>query len=113
MRVTIIGTGYVGLVTGACLSETGNHVTCVDKDVEKIATLNRGEIPIHEPGRVRVRYAFGDDFVIFRTPPGDKEPRVYFRLAREGQTPHDPRRRGEVFSKGRAGAVEERTRRKE
>jgi len=50
MRVTVIGTGYVGLVTGACLSETGNHVTCVDKDESKVEMLNRGEIPIHEPG---------------------------------------------------------------
>lgn len=50
MRVTVIGTGYVGLVTGACLSATGNHVTCVDKDEEKIARLKLGEIPIHEPG---------------------------------------------------------------
>ncbi|MHC4956042.1 MAG: UDP-glucose dehydrogenase family protein [Planctomycetota bacterium] len=50
MRVTVIGTGYVGLVTGACLAETGNHVTCVDKDEATIAVLNRGEIPIHEPG---------------------------------------------------------------
>lgn len=50
MRVAVIGTGYVGLVTGACLSETGNHVTCVDKDLSKIEMLNRGEIPIHEPG---------------------------------------------------------------
>jgi len=50
MRVAVIGTGYVGLVTGACLSETGNHVTCVDKDSSKVEMLNRGEIPIHEPG---------------------------------------------------------------
>jgi len=50
MRVTVIGTGYVGLVTGACLSATGNHVVCVDKDESKIAALLRGEIPIHEPG---------------------------------------------------------------
>ena len=50
MRVAVIGTGYVGLVTGACLSETGNHVTCVDKELSKIEMLNRGEIPIHEPG---------------------------------------------------------------
>jgi UDPglucose 6-dehydrogenase len=50
MRVTIFGTGYVGLVTGACLADSGNHVLCVDIDAEKIARLERGEIPIHEPG---------------------------------------------------------------
>ena len=50
MRVTIFGSGYVGLVTGACLAEAGNHVICVDVDAGKIERLNRGEIPIHEPG---------------------------------------------------------------
>jgi UDPglucose 6-dehydrogenase len=50
MRVTIFGSGYVGLVTGACLADAGNHVICVDVDADKIARLNRGEIPIHEPG---------------------------------------------------------------
>jgi len=50
VRVTIFGTGYVGLVTGACLADAGNHVLCVDVDAEKIARLERGEIPIHEPG---------------------------------------------------------------
>ena len=50
MRITVIGTGYVGLVTGACFSATGNHVTCVDKDKSKIDMLEAGEIPIHEPG---------------------------------------------------------------
>src|SRR6185503_12965334 len=50
MRVTIFGSGYVGLVTGACLAESGNHVVCVDVDAHKIERLNRGEMPIYEPG---------------------------------------------------------------
>ncbi|ROO29217.1 UDP-glucose 6-dehydrogenase [Salinisphaera orenii MK-B5] len=50
MRITIFGTGYVGLVTGACLAHSGNHVVCVDIDEDKIARLTRGEIPIYEPG---------------------------------------------------------------
>jgi UDPglucose 6-dehydrogenase len=50
MRVTMIGAGYVGLVSGACFADFGHHVTCVDKDAAKIAALNRGEIPIFEPG---------------------------------------------------------------
>src|SRR5574341_1325696 len=50
MNVTVIGTGYVGLVTGACLADAGNNVFCLDLDAEKIARLNRGEIPIFEPG---------------------------------------------------------------
>jgi UDPglucose 6-dehydrogenase len=50
MRVTIFGSGYVGLVTGACFAEAGNHVVCVDVDAEKISRLTRAEIPIHEPG---------------------------------------------------------------
>src|SRR5580658_326695 len=49
MRVTVIGTGYVGTVTGACLSYLGHHVTCVDTDEAKIAKLQRGESPIYEP----------------------------------------------------------------
>ncbi len=50
MNVTIFGSGYVGLVTGACLAEVGNHVMCIDIDADKIARLNQGEVPIHEPG---------------------------------------------------------------
>ena len=50
MRITIFGSGYVGLVTGACLADAGNEVVCVDVDEAKIARLNAGEVPIHEPG---------------------------------------------------------------
>src|SRR5262249_58575768 len=50
MRISVVGTGYVGLVAGACLAENGNEVMCVDKDPAKIRLLQRGKIPIYEPG---------------------------------------------------------------
>ncbi|HEX5070489.1 MAG TPA: UDP-glucose/GDP-mannose dehydrogenase family protein [Vicinamibacterales bacterium] len=50
MKLAVIGTGYVGLVVGACFAETGNDVVCVDKDAAKVRMLNRGRIPIFEPG---------------------------------------------------------------
>ncbi len=69
MNICVVGTGYVGLVTGACFAELGNNVVCVDKDASKIEMLDRGEMPIYEPGletlverNVRAgRLAFGTD----------------------------------------------------
>src|SRR5688572_5609229 len=50
MKITVIGSGYVGLVSGACLAEMGNHVVCLDVNADKIRILNEGGLPIHEPG---------------------------------------------------------------
>lgn len=90
MKVTIIGTGYVGLVTGACLAELGNDVFCLDVDPRKIDILNNGGVPIHEPGlgeiiarnRAAGRLAFSTDieasvrhgqvqFIAVGTPPDE------------------------------------------
>jgi UDPglucose 6-dehydrogenase len=90
MQVTIIGTGYVGLVVGSCLAEAGNHVVCADIDEAKIARLAAGEVPIYEPGLGRLlrhnlaegRLRFTTDaaegirladviFIAVGTPPGD------------------------------------------
>ena len=48
--IAMVGTGYVGLVSGVCFSDFGHEVVCIDKDPAKIAMLNRGEVPIYEPG---------------------------------------------------------------
>ena len=50
MKIAVVGTGYVGLVLGACLAETGNDVMCVDKDEAKVRMLRKGQVPIYEPG---------------------------------------------------------------
>ena len=50
MKIAVVGSGYVGLVAGACLAENGNDVVCVDQDAAKIRLLQRGKIPIYEPG---------------------------------------------------------------
>jgi UDPglucose 6-dehydrogenase len=58
MKVTVIGTGYVGLVTGACLADMGNDVVCLDIDAAKVAFLNGGGIPIHERCAELSRFSF-------------------------------------------------------
>ena len=54
MKITVIGTGYVGLVTGSCFAYMGNEVTCIDIDKEKISDLNKGILSIFEPGLDRI-----------------------------------------------------------
>jgi UDPglucose 6-dehydrogenase len=68
MKIAVVGTGYVGLVLGACLAENGNTVACVDKDAEKVATLRAGRIPFYEPGlEEMVRRNHADERLSFTT----------------------------------------------
>ena len=90
MKIAVIGTGYVGLVTGTCFAETGNEVTCVDIDQRKVDMLNNGQITIYEPGLEKIflrnlkedRLKFTSDlqsgiegaqilFLALPTPPGE------------------------------------------
>src|SRR5438132_9231299 len=68
MKIAVIGTGYVGLVLGACLAENGNTVICVDKDESKVETLRGGRMPIYEPGLEElVRRNVHEDRLTFTT----------------------------------------------
>ncbi len=68
MKITIFGTGYVGLVTGTCLADVGHDVLCMDVDADKIARLERGELPIYEPGLdVMVRHTVAAGRLRFTT----------------------------------------------
>jgi UDPglucose 6-dehydrogenase len=68
MKIAVVGTGYVGLVLGACLAENGNTVACVDKDAEKVTTLRAGKMPIYEPGlEEMVRRNHGEERLSFTT----------------------------------------------
>ena len=68
MKICVIGTGYVGLVTGVCFADLGNTVYCVDKDVHKIKKLNYGFVPIFEPGLEElVKKCYKDKKLIFTT----------------------------------------------
>jgi UDPglucose 6-dehydrogenase len=116
MKLTMVGTGYVGLVTGACLASTGNEVICLDIDQHKIAMLRRGESPIYEPGLKELiarnteagRLHFTTDaeeayrdadaiFICVGTPPdanGDADVRIVLTVA-EQIAEHIERRRGQ------------------
>src|SRR3954464_6894668 len=68
MKIAVVGTGYVGLVLGACLAENGNNVVCIDKDQSKITTLEGGRMPIYEPGLEEiVRRNHAEDRLAFTT----------------------------------------------
>ena len=70
MRITILGAGYVGLVSAACLASSGHRVTCIDTDADRIAMLQRGEVPIHEPGLdALIAQASADSRLHFTTAP--------------------------------------------
>lgn len=69
MRISVVGTGYVGLVSGTCLAESGITVTCVDVNEEKIRMLNKGEIPIYEPGLAELVAKTGQTDGYFLPPP--------------------------------------------
>mgnify|MGYP000630999003 CR=1 FL=1 len=72
MRVAMIGTGYVGLVSGTCFADFGHVVTCIDKDATKIDALNAGQIPIYEPGlQDLVAKNVAEERLFFTTDPGD------------------------------------------
>ena len=90
MKIAVVGTGYVGLVSGTCFAETGNHVTCIDIDKTKVDKLSKGEITIYEPGLEKIflrnlkdnRLTFTTDlaegvkdakvvFLALPTPPGE------------------------------------------
>jgi len=90
MRITIFGSGYVGLVTGACLADAGNNVVCVDVDARKIEMLKRGEVPIHEPGLdALVKRNFDAGRLIFTTDAKEGVEHGRFQLIAVGTPPDE------------------------
>ena len=116
MRVTVFGSGYVGLVTGVCLAEAGNHVLCVDIDPAKVDRLKQGSVPIYEPGLDDVLHGADALAIVteekeFRSPDFErikellKQPVIF-----DGRNLYDPdfvRREGfQYFAIGRGDRVE-------
>jgi UDPglucose 6-dehydrogenase len=90
MRITIFGSGYVGLVTGACLADAGNNVVCVDVDERKIEMLKRGEVPIHEPGLdALVKRNFEAGRLVFTTDAKEGVDHGQFQLIAVGTPPDE------------------------
>jgi UDPglucose 6-dehydrogenase len=90
MKVTIYGSGYVGLVTGACLAEVGNEVLCVDVDPAKVESLNRGEVPIYEPGLDRlIARGLQTGRLAFTTDPGLAVSHGLFQFIAVGTPPDE------------------------
>ena len=76
MKLCMIGTGYVGLVSGVCFSDLGNDVICVDKDLKKINNLKKGIVPIYEPGLDKIISRCRDKNLTFSTKIKEK----YFKM---------------------------------
>jgi len=90
MRITIFGSGYVGLVTGACLADAGNNVVCVDVDERKIDMLKRGLVPIHEPGlEAVVKRNFAAGRLVFTTSAKEGVDHGQFQLIAVGTPPDE------------------------
>jgi UDPglucose 6-dehydrogenase len=88
MKISIVGTGYVGLVTGACLADVGNHVLCLDVDERKIGMLRAGEIPIYEPGlREVVRANVAAGRLSFTTDPAEGARHGHVQMIAVGTPP--------------------------
>ena len=90
MRITIFGSGYVGLVTGACLADAGNQVICVDVDARKIDMLKAGEVPIHEPGlEAVVKRNFDAGRLVFTTDAKEGVAHGQFQVIAVGTPPDE------------------------
>ena len=90
MKIAVIGTGYVGLVSGACFADSGNHVTCVDIDEAKIEGLKQDVIPIYEPGlEVLIKRNYEEERLFFTTDINEAIDNSLMLLIAVGTPPHE------------------------